>query len=60
MIFDRSAARPYQAAAWTLIEHTARQVRRQASRLVLHAGAQAHQHTTGRPHQQLTHPEVTA
>lgn len=54
---DRNAQHPLRAAAWLLTERLARRARRLAADLVLHAGEQAHRHTTGRPRPRITHPD---
>lgn len=54
---DRNAQHPLRAAAWHLTEQLARRARRLAADLVLHAGEQAHRHTTGRPRPRITHPD---
>ncbi len=55
---DRNAHHPLRAAAWRTIELAAIHTRRRLSSLVLHAGEQAHRHTTGRPVPRITHPDT--
>lgn len=44
---------PIRAAAWRTIELAAIHTRRHLSDLALHAGEQAHRHTTGHPPRRL-------